>query len=75
MEEKLMKLMAQLSVIAVMIWVLAAVLGRRQEATVQGQAKPRCRHSKGAMWATSGVIGEYAQSADYNPPPLAPDIR
>jgi len=57
MEEKILKTMAQLGFLAMLIWVLAAVLGRRSEATVINSAQPR-RRGKGDRWAFSPMVGE-----------------
>ena len=62
MEEKLLKLMAQLGLIAVLIWVLAAAFGKRDQAAIKssgcGQRKPR---AKGDVWQRGCLSAPYAQ--------------
>jgi hypothetical protein len=48
MDEKLMKLMAQLGLLAVIVWVLAGAFGHREDVTIK--QKPRRKRAKGDVW-------------------------
>jgi hypothetical protein len=68
-------LFSQLGFLAVLIWILATALGKRNEATVKS-AKPCRQHlGKGDRWAPGMVIGNYAQKQDFYPAAIAPDPR
>lgn len=41
MEERLLKLTAQLSFVGILIWILAGLLGKRDEVKVKPQARQR----------------------------------
>lgn len=63
MESKLLKLMAQFGLLAILIWVLASALGQRDQ--VMPKTKSNCRgrkqRAKGDVWARSPVQGRGAQ--------------
>ena len=67
MEERLLKLMAQLGLIAVVVWALAGAFGRRNEVALKnndpGRALRRAvRDSQGNKWMNSGIQAESAQT-------------
>jgi hypothetical protein len=67
MEEKLLKLMAQLGLIAVVIWALAGAFGQRdQVAIAQKPAPPYPGWAKGDVWAKGCIAVPYAQGT-YQP--------
>lgn len=64
MEEKFLKLMAQLALIAIVIWIIAAAFGRRDDAKVYTAPSSRSRwrqREKGDMWQRGCVAASYAQ--------------
>jgi hypothetical protein len=64
MEEKLLKLMAQLGLIAVVIWVIAGAFGKRDEARIYAPpapAPPYPDRTKGDVWQRGCVAEPYAQ--------------
>ena len=74
MEEKMLKLMGQLGLLALLIWVLAAALGRKSEATVKAATTPIHR-GKGNRWATSPLMAEKATPATFHPKDYGPMTR
>jgi len=61
MEEKLLKVMAQLGLVAILIWVLAGAFGRRDEAVVSSPPCPKQPRAKGDVWQRSCIEAPYAQ--------------
>jgi hypothetical protein len=61
MEQHLLKLMAQLGVIAVAIWVIAGAFGQRDQASVPTPAAPRPQHAKGDVWQRGCMAESFAQ--------------
>jgi hypothetical protein len=62
MEEKLLKLMAQLGLIAVVIWVVAGAFGKRDDASI-GQPAPSPQRSpaSGDVWQRGCCAESFAQ--------------
>lgn len=81
MENKIMKTVAQLGVIAVAIYVVATLLGRSEEATLQANArsnyrlKHQPRSNSNVNYATSVVVAPKAEGAPYFQPPVQPLTR
>jgi hypothetical protein len=59
MEEKLLKLMAQLGLLALLVYVLAAAFGKRDQVTTQVETKRPW--AKGDVWSKSPVVAPLAQ--------------
>ncbi len=57
MEQELLKLVARLGLIALLIWVVAAALGKRKEATVK---QPRRQNPRSIVWNQPGTVGPNA---------------
>ena len=57
MDEKLMKLMAQLGLLALIVWVIAGAFGRRDQVVLK-QA-PRPPRAKGGVWYRTPVAGPF----------------
>jgi hypothetical protein len=68
MEEKLLRLMAQLGLIAVVIWAIAGAFGQRSQATIKPSAGTGWRKwcVKGDVWQQGCVAAPYAQGT-YQP--------
>lgn len=78
MEEKVIKLVAQLGVIALLIWIVAAAIGKRDEMSDKKHAQGGGgghKWSKGDRWANGPCVAEAAQRGSYFPSPLAPQTR
>jgi hypothetical protein len=72
MEEKLLKLTAELGFLALVIWILSAAFAKN----VAAPSKPACQwKGKGDRWSNTPVVGPDAQSASFFPAPLAPLTR
>jgi hypothetical protein len=71
MEEKVLRLMAQLGLLAVVIWVIAAAMGRRSDSPDPRKRSWQQRRSRG-VWAPSVVAAPMAQSAATVPVPIGP---
>lgn len=59
MEEKVLKLMARLGLLALIVWVIAAAMGRREDAQIQPPKRKPWRTSN--VWATSPVSAPSAE--------------
>jgi len=68
-EQKLLKLMAQLSFLALLIWVGAAALGKRSQLKVHKHPSDRKQDPNSPVWQHSGVKGPLAS------PTMATAIR
>jgi hypothetical protein len=68
MEQTFLKLMAQLGLIAVIIWIIAGAFGQRNQATVKPTRNTGYRkwRTKGDVWQTGCVAAPYAQGT-YQP--------
>lgn len=67
MENTLLKLMAQLGLIAVCIWVVAGAFGQRNQVAVKSSCSGRWRKRvKGDVWQRGCVAAPYAQGT-YEP--------
>lgn len=81
MENKIIKTVAQLGVIAVAIYVVATLLGRSEEATLQATAqnnyrlKHQPRSNSNVNYAPDVVIAPKAEGAPYFQPPVQPLSR
>jgi len=60
MEQKAMKLMAQLSFLAVLVWVLAAACGKRRELRIAAHPADRRMDPNSPVWQHSNVKGPLA---------------
>lgn len=67
MESKVLKLMAQLGLLAVVIWAIAAASGRRD---MSGSGK-KGRRMRG-VWSPSIVDAPMAQASEYVPAAVGP---
>ena len=63
MEQTMLKLMAQLGLIAVCIWVIAGAFGQRNQATIKPSRSSGWRkwNVKGDVWQSGCVAAPYAQ--------------
>jgi hypothetical protein len=59
MEEKMLKLMAQLSLISIFVWVVMASIGKKPIPVIP--AAPAPRWAKGDVWQKSCVAAPYGQ--------------
>ena len=72
MESKVLKLMAQLGLLAVVIWAIAAASGRRS--ALGGSCTKAGRRLRGA-WSPSVVDAPMAQASEYVPVAVGPLTR
>lgn len=72
MEEKLLKLTAELGFLALVIWILSTAFGQKPAAP---SAPVHQCQGKGDRWANTPVVGPDAQSGTFAPAPLAPLTR
>jgi hypothetical protein len=57
MDEKLIKLMAQLGLLAVIVWVLAGAFGQRDKVIIK--SPPRRMKAKGGVWNHTPTAGPF----------------
>ena len=74
MEGKVLKLMAQLGLLAVVIWAIAAASGKRAALAGSSCGKGDGRKVRG-VWAPSIVAAPMAQGAATMPVPIGPMTR
>ena len=74
MEDKALKLMAQLGLLAVCVWALAAAMGRRSDPAGGDKRTWQERQGRG-VWAPSMVSAPMAQGAEYVPAAVGPLTR
>lgn len=58
MDEKLIKIMSQLGLLAVIVWVLAGAFGKRDQVAVK--PCPRRQRAKGGVWNHTPVVAPMA---------------
>jgi hypothetical protein len=55
MEEKVLKLISQLALIALIVWVVASGVGKRDQASLKHGGAPRRQFRKSIVWNQSPV--------------------
>jgi hypothetical protein len=74
MESKVLRLMAQLGLLAVLIWVVAAAMGKRSDLSDSAKKCGPGRRNRG-VWAPSIVAAPMAQGAATMPVSIGPQTR
>lgn len=79
MEEKILKLMAQLGFVAVVIWILAGLLGKRDQVSHKDKRNGRImshqKQNSFVNYATPVVTAPMAEGSTFYPPPIMPITR
>lgn len=75
MESKVLKLMAQLGLLAVVIWAIAAASGRRAALSSGCGKGDGARRKARGVWAPSIVAAPMAQGAATMPVAIGPQTR
>jgi hypothetical protein len=60
MEEHLLRLMAQIGLIGIVVWIVASAMGKREQALPARQGRPK-HWARGDVWARSPVVSPYNQ--------------
>jgi hypothetical protein len=63
MEERIFKLMAYISLIALAVWIVASALGKRDELSKRPNPVGRAQSANGSVWARKSVPAASSQVA------------